>query len=166
MAKIETINYQGKDYATVPARLKEFREKHPRAAITTDPQFMDDGSLIFKAKIQVDRSDPDSAIATGHARYTANEVSKPKAFEKLETVSIGRCLSILGYLNNGQVATSEEMEEFENYQSEKLEGAKEKVAEATKRGDFESILSELNAEQQKEIAPIIKARMMELKNAS
>ena len=166
MSKIDTINYQGKDYATVPARLKEFREKHPRAEVTTEPLFQEDGSLIFRARIQTDRSDPDSASATGHARYSSTELNKPKAFEKLETISVGRALAILGYLNDGQVATSEEMAEFENYQLEKIETAKDKVAKATKRGDFEAILAELNAEQQKEITPIIKARMQELKDAN
>ena len=164
MSKVETINYQGKDYATVPVRLKEFREKNPRAEISTEPIFMDDGSLIFKAKIVQDRKDEYSATATGTARYSATELSKAKAFEKLETVSVGRALAMLGYLNDGQIATTEEMAEFENYVNDKFEEAVEAVKKAEKRGDFETIIESLSAEQQKQIAPVIKARMQELKN--
>ena len=44
-----------------------------------------------------------------------------KAFEKLETISVGRALSLLGYLNNGEIASSEEMEEFEDFKKRKVE---------------------------------------------
>lgn len=166
MSKVDTISYQGKDYATVPARLKEFREANPRAAIETKPTFQDNGAVIFTATIIQDRADEHSATATGNARYTENEISKPKAFEKLETISIGRALAVLGYLNNGEVATSEEMNEFENFKLEKVESAIEAIKKAEKRGDFESILTSLNAEQQKQVTPIIKQRMEELKHAT
>lgn len=166
MSKVDTIKYQGKDYATVPARLKEFREKNPRADVQTVPKFLDDGSLIFQATIVTDRSDEASARATGTARYTANEVSKPKAFEKLETISVGRALAMLGYLNNGEVATTEEMQEFEQYQHDKLETAIAAIKSATKRDEFQAVMAGLNAEQQKQITPIIKERMAELKRES
>lgn len=166
MSKVDTISYQGKDYATVPARLKEFREKNPRAAISTEPRFLDDGSVVFQTQITQDRADEYSATATGTARYSATEVSKPKAFEKLETISIGRALAVLGYLNNGEVATSEEMEDFENYKLEKVEQAIEDIKKAEKRADFQAILSSLSADQQRQVTPVIKARMKELQNAS
>lgn len=163
MSKVETIQYQGKNYATVPARLKEFREKHPRASIQTQHTFLEDGSLVFKAKIVQDQADEYSANATGTAHYTAKEIEKPKSFEKLETISIGRALAVLGYLNNGEVATSEEMAEFEQYKEDKLETAIETIKKATKRDEFQAVMSSLNAEQQKLITPVIKARMLELK---
>lgn len=130
MSKVETINYQGKGYATVPARLKEFRETNPRASITTTPMYQEDGSLIFKAEIVQDKSDENSATATGHARYTVDEMKQRKSFEKLETVSIGRALSILGYLNDGQIASTEEMDEFENYKADRVNIAIEALTEA------------------------------------
>lgn len=134
MSKLDTIKYQGNDYATVPVRLKEFREKNPRAGIITAPMFGEDGSLTFKVEITVDRADDSSATATGHAHYTAKEMAARKAFEKLETVATGRALSMLGYLNNGQVASTEEMLEFEEYrdsrQEEKKSAAIEKLQEA------------------------------------
>ena len=107
------------DYALVPDRLKEFRESNPRAKITTTPTAMADGGFIFQAHILSDKSDDYSAEATGTAMYNVNEMKQKKAFEKLETISVGRALALLGYLNNGQVATSEEMVEFEDYKAAK-----------------------------------------------
>lgn len=160
---IETIKYQGKDYATVPARLKAFRQENPRAAITTEPRFLEDGSVLFQAKITQDQKDEYSATATGSAMYSAAEIAKPKAFEKLETISIGRALAVLGYLNNGDVATTEEMAEFEQFKLNKVEDAIEAIKTATKRGEFQDIMAKLTPDQQKQVTPIIKERMAELK---
>lgn len=166
MSKIETIKYQGKDYATVPARLKEFRSTNPRASVSTEPHFLEDGSVVFRATIIKDKSDEHSASATGNARYTSNELSKPKAFEKLETISVGRALAMLGYLNDGDIASTEEMLEFEQYQEDKVMTAIEAVTVAEKRSEFQAILSGLSPEQQKQLTPHIKERMQELKNAA
>lgn len=158
-----SIKFGDKDYALVPDRLKAFRESNPRASIETSETYNSDGSITFKATIVKDLADEHSARATGTARYTENELKKPKAFEKLETISVGRALANIGYLNDGQIATTEEMEEFEAQQLDKLMAAIEAIKKAEKRSEFEQILSGLNASQQKEIAPVIKTRMKELK---
>lgn len=111
--RIETIKVSGCDYAKVSARLAEFRKENPRAKITTRPEPQPDGGMIFYAEIIKD-SAKKSAEATGTAYYPASKMKSDKAFEKLETISVGRALSLLGYLNNGEIASSEEMEEFEN----------------------------------------------------
>lgn len=112
MNKVATIDLKGKDYALVPERLKAFREKNPRASVSTKPELQADGTIIFTAKILSDKSKPDSAEATGHS-FGKN--TGDKAFEKLETVAVGRALALLGYLNNGQIATTEEMDEFNEF---------------------------------------------------
>jgi len=63
-----------------------------------------------------DKADPNSAEATGHA---LGENKGQKAFEKLETIAVGRALALLGYAVDGEIASSEEMEEFLAYQAEK-----------------------------------------------
>lgn len=162
---LESIKFGDKDYALVPARLKKFREEHPRADIDTEQIFNPDNSVTFRTRIIKDLSDEHSARATGSARYTEVEMKKPKAFEKLETISVGRALANLGYLNNGQIATTEEMEEFESFKQDKVDSAVEQIKKATKRSEFEAVLSKLSASQQKELTPVIKARMQELKDA-
>lgn len=119
----KTIMFGDKEYALVPGRLKEMRESNPRASVETEQIFNPDNSITFKATIILDLSDEYSARATGSARYTENELKKPKAFEKLETVSVGRALSNLGWLNDGQIASTEEMLEFEEYKLNKVDEA-------------------------------------------
>lgn len=159
----KSIKFGDKDYSLVPERLKEMREANPRASIETEPTYNLDGSITFKATIIRDQADEHSARATGNARYTEVELKKPKAFEKLETVSVGRALAMLGYLNDGQVASTEEMEEFETFGVEK---AIEQIKKADKRGEFEILLSRLNAAQQKLVTPYITARMKELRSVT
>lgn len=158
-----SIKFGEKDYALVPDRLKKFREENPRASIDTEPSYNADGSISFKATIVKDLQDPNSARSTGHARYSEMELKKPKAYEKLETVSVGRALANLGYLNDGQIATSEEMEEFEEY---KLGQALEAIKTATKRDEFSTILAGLTPSQKLEATPIIQSRIKELKEAT
>ena len=120
---IDSIKFGDKDYALVPARLKKFRESNPRASVDTEPTYNADGSITFKATIIQDRANEYSATATGNARYIDVELKKPKSFEKLETISVGRALANIGYLNDGQIATTEEMDEFNDYKTNKLDEA-------------------------------------------
>lgn len=158
MANVATINLKGNDYATVPQRLKQFRQDNPRSIVETKPEFMPDGTVVFSARIVRDKADNTSAEATGHSY---GKLGESKAFEKLETIATGRALALLGYLNNGQVATTEEMEEFEEY---KLDQVKDAISKAKKREEFTEILSGLNPEQKKEATPLINARIKELKD--
>ena len=118
MAKMKTISLQGKEYAQVVERLKEFRETNPRGKIETTPTIQPDGQILFKAYILKDKSDENSAEATGHALGQNKGV---KAFEKLETIAVGRALAMLGYASDGEIASGEEMEEFMKFQDEKKE---------------------------------------------
>ena len=116
MNKVSTVDLKGKEYALVPERLRAFRQNNPRASVVTKPEFQPDNAIVFTARIVADQSKEDSAEATGHS-YGKN--TGDKAFEKLETVAVGRALALLGYLNNGQIATTEEMAEFEQYRADK-----------------------------------------------
>lgn len=160
MNKVQTINLKGNEYATVPQRLLEFRNKHPRASVETKPEFQADGMVVFTAKIVKDKSDPNSASATGHSY---GKLTGDKAFEKLETVATGRALALLGYLNNGQIATSEEMQEFEEYQ---LQQVVEEINQAEKRDEFQKILAKLTPSQKLEVTPLINKRIKEIKDGN
>ena len=127
---IKTINLQGKEYAQVADRIKEFRTECPRGLIETSHEFIDGGKIIFKTRILKDKANKNSAEATGTA---LGDIKGVKAFEKLETISVGRALALLGYMASGEVASSEEMEEFERSKDEKkaelIESLKENVDE-------------------------------------
>lgn len=115
--KVKTIDLKGNEYAKVPTRIKEFRENNPNGLIETKPEIQQDGvTVIFTARILKDKSNPSSGEATGHS---IGKTSGDKAFEKLETISIGRALAILGYMASGEIASSEEMEAFYEFQENK-----------------------------------------------
>lgn len=115
--RAKTVNLQGgAEYARVPERLKLFREDCPNGSIQTDYKFLDEGKVAFTAYILKDKSDPNSGDATGHA---LGSTKGQKDFEKLETIAVGRALALLGYLASGEIASTEEMEEFNAYKEER-----------------------------------------------
>jgi hypothetical protein len=120
--KVKTMELKGNQYARVKDRLQEFRSANPNALIETTPVMQPDGSIIFKARILTDKSNPTSAEATGHALGTnKGEKAQDKIFEKLETIAVGRALALLGYASDGEIASSDEMEEFLASKQEKLD---------------------------------------------
>lgn len=127
MKKTSTINLSGKQYAQVKDRIKEFRSDNPRGSIATEPTITD-SHIVFKAHIVRDKADEHSADATGHSMGVIGSNNKEKQFEKQETIAVGRALALLGYASDGEIASSEEMEEFENYRKEQMA---EQIMEAT-----------------------------------
>lgn len=120
--KIHTIDLKGKAYAQVKDRIKEFRSENPNGLIETTPTVTPD-SIIFKARIVKDKSNPASAEATGHSMAKFTEKTIEKQFEKQETIAVGRALALLGYASDGEIASSDEMEAFLADKQEKLQDA-------------------------------------------
>lgn len=117
--KTTTIDLKGKAYAQVKDRIKEFRADCPKGLIETFPT-ISDSSIIFKARIIKDKSDISSAEATGHSFAKVTDKTIEKQFEKQETIAVGRALALLGYASDGDIASSEEMEEFLKDKQEKF----------------------------------------------
>lgn len=113
--KTLTINF-----AKVADRIAEFRKDNPRGLIETTPTMVND-ILMFKTRILRDKSDANSAESTGHAM--AKMDNSEKQFEKLETISVGRALALLGYGASGEVASFEEMEEFNSFRDNQIDEA-------------------------------------------
>lgn len=141
MTRVKTIDLKGNQYAQVKERLKEFRAKNPNALIETTPTITGE-TLLFRARILKDKADPNSGEATGNSMGTIS-IGKDKAFEKLETIAVGRALAFLGYASDGEIASSEEMEEFTEWKQQQLadfaETLKERVDEATSLGELKTI---------------------------
>ena len=148
------------DYAKVVDRLNAFRSDNPRSKIATKHATLPDGRLEFKAYIWKDKTDfmeilkngVDEKVALlsadsdGTAEApTANKGEK--AFEKLETIAVGRALALLGYAASGEIASSEEMEAFEEYKKEKAAEARQdalgKLAEAKTIEELKNTFSSL-----------------------
>lgn len=147
MSKVKTIDLQGKNYAQVADRLKEFRENCPNGLIETTPTIQEDGQIMFKARVLKDKAKPESGEATGHA---LGKNAGAKAFEKLESIAVGRALAMLGYLASGEIASSEEMQEFYDYQNQKIDEAIERINDAKTLDELKKVfmgLGPLIAEQ-------------------
>lgn len=142
--KLDTISLQGKAYAQVATRLKEFREMFPNGLIEANHQLEGDNSWTFKARILKDKAVPTSGEGTGSSRGflvdPKTKVEVPKAFEKLETIAIGRALAVIGFMASGEVASFEEMEDF---LSEKETKRQLKIQEIKDKADTISDVAEL-----------------------
>lgn len=124
MSKIKTMSLQGKEYASVAERIRAFREENPTGKIITSHTVLPDGQFVLTAEVIKDNG----ASATGQAFGVLKEA---KSFEKLESVSVGRALAMLGYLASGEIASSDEMQEFLEYQNNKVQEAIVMLQQAT-----------------------------------
>ena len=105
------MSYLPEDYEPVEDRIRAFYKDHPQGRITTDIISLDGDSVTFRASVYREL-DPDPApAATGHAHGL---LTKPKAVEFIETVSIGRALANLNYAKQGARASQEEMQAFQD----------------------------------------------------
>lgn len=101
----------GKLYTRVVDRLTAFKEHYPvhkdSVLINTEIHTLTDSYVVFKATISWD----DTIVATGHG---FNAIAKEKAFEKAETVAVGRALAFFDpqYGGESELASQEEMEKF------------------------------------------------------
>ena len=115
--KLNTIKVSGGgDYAKVAERLKEFHKTYKSGKIETSYS-LTEAMICFKTIITPDVEKPDRFF-TGHS---LGKIAGAKAFEKIETISVGRALAFLGLLADGEIASFEEIDEFAT------------VAEATKK---------------------------------
>jgi len=100
-------------YLTVPYRIKFVRDFFgQRMSIQTESTELANGSHKFKANIYID----DRLVSVGESKQMKNG---DKEFEKQQTVSIGRGLSILGFFGD-ELATAEEMEQFLKPQAKEI----------------------------------------------
>jgi hypothetical protein len=112
--RVDTVKLKGGvEYAKVASRLLAFHEDHEACSIETDFHFKD-GWAIVKAKVSNSRG-----TFSGHSM---GKVAAEKAFEKLESIAVGRALAFAGYLANGEIATVEEMDRFSGFGIESKAG--------------------------------------------
>lgn len=157
------VKFGDKEYLGVADRLKQFRQENPRASIETEHTQHEDGSITFRATIVKDKSDEYSATSTGNARYSADELKDKKSFEKLETISVGRALANLGYLNNGEIATTEELEEFYEYKEKQYP---ERIAGAKDVKELMAIFNSMNPTHRQVFTELLSKRRKELTDGS
>ena len=187
MKQVKTTKIKGNvDYAKVADRLLEFRSQNPRSKISIKYSYDEAGNLTHTARIWKDKTEcyellkagvnaeaiAESADAEASAFMFAEQLKKEKGFEKNESIAVGRALAILGYAVSGEIASSEEMEEFEDWKNQQAEESRAKVLESTTNAksidELLAIWKSLTKEQQldKEIAARKDAKKGELSEGS
>lgn len=154
-------------YLTVGYRIKFVRDYFgERMSIQTDSIELANGFHKFKATIYIDGT----IVSVGESKQMKNS---DKEFEKQQSVSIGRGLSIAGFMGD-EIATAEEMEQFlkpskpnvipiksiENFNADKF--VKEWIEKMTKTADnattqniFERNMQVFRQEYQNELQQIL-----------
>lgn len=141
--RIQTRKMGVFDMAAASDRILSFWEKYPdgKILVKDNSQYKKpDDLLVKKAFIWKKKKDyltlaaqitiadreivedilTGSSDANAEARQAEGKEAK-KDFEKLETIAIGRALAALGFLKDGQVASSEEMENYNEYLQNKID---------------------------------------------
>lgn len=113
----------GADYTPVAERLKALRAQWPLATIAST-EVEENGVVKSTCTIWPDKEALPDFFCNGSSQ---NKLGQIKAYEKGETIAMGRALAKLGYGGDGEIASYEEMEMFETERS-KAE-AKAKVAQ-------------------------------------
>lgn len=102
-----------KDYVWVSTRIEQAHEKHWKE-LSIETEFdIKDKTVIFTAKVKIKATDQ---VFTWHSFW---EAWKEKAFEKLETVAVGRALAFAWFETREGIASREEMEVFEEKKTTK-----------------------------------------------
>lgn len=143
--RIKTVKIGGGiDYAKVADRIKIFWEENPNGKIDTEREDISENKVRFIARIWRDSkvildlatvgTDINIVKLTANATASADAAKKgDKENEKLETVAVGRALAMLGYLASGEVASREEMEQFEAYKADLFQDEIDKTIEKMKK---------------------------------
>lgn len=103
---VTTINLSGKRYAPVKERLKAFHTDFPKGVITFSAKETLEGLLITCTVLN-------NGTTIGNAMsFTGGKVAK--AVEKAQSVALGKALGYIGYYGDGEIASFEEMAEYES----------------------------------------------------
>ena len=141
----------GKDYLSVAYRLKFCREYFgEKMSIQTDSIELSNGSHKFKANIYLN----DKLVSVGESKQMSN---KEKDFEKSQTVSIGRGLSLLGFFGD-EIASKDEMESF--LQDDKPFDDKKIVKDKTFQNGHKVNYPKDEPEEEKKIKPKLSIEQM------
>ncbi|MBR2766824.1 hypothetical protein IKF63_01210 [Candidatus Saccharibacteria bacterium] len=174
------------NYAKVADRLGEFRKENPRSKISVKASYDENGNLTHTARLWKDKTEYyellkqgvnaedalESCEAEGSSFMPCERLKVEKGFEKNETIAIGRALAILGYAGSGEIASGEEMEEFESWKKQKLEEARseaiEKITNAKTMKGLLAVWKSLTKDQQldKDVQARKDARKGELSESS
>ena len=137
--KMKSVVIKGKEYIEVNERVKWFRkdEYYEGWSIETEMISNVDGVCVFKAIV---KNEDGEVVSTGHAyeKESASFINKTSYIENCETSAVGRALGFLVIGIDTSIASSDEVANAVNNQTEKPESHSKKI-------DFKQVREEINA---------------------
>ena len=109
------MGYLPADYVSVSDRVDKYHADHTENMSIETSFEVNSNIVIFKA-----------IVKTKKGTFTWSsfwQVGKEKAFEKLETVAVGRALAFAGYETTSWIVSREEMENFQKNEQDKIRNA-------------------------------------------
>lgn len=105
---LSTMPIKGKEYVTVNERVKAFRKLIPEGTIETQIVQLEGNMVVMVAKVY----NGDLLLATGTAFETKESsfINKTSFIENCETSAVGRALAFLGIGIDTSIASSDEVE--------------------------------------------------------
>lgn len=122
---VETKKMGNFNMASAADRVVAFWELYPKGKISVERNDYE-GNLVYKAFIWKDKATFMDAVKSGVPMdilmETADAIAEArnetalnkKDFEKLQTISIGRALAIMGFTKDGRIASDEELELYKS----------------------------------------------------
>ena len=157
--QLKTITLSGKKYAQVSERLRAIHEDHKDFDIITSSELVGEYATL-KATLVI--REETNTTYTGHSY---GKVGVAKAFEKLETIAVGRALAFAGYHADGEIASSDEMADYtQAVDSQELQEAISLLNKAETIEDLRKIHKEmpLDLQRAKQVIEAGKKRAKEL----
>ena len=108
MNSLPTISLKGKDYVQVKDRILYFNETWTNGDIQTEVKMHGADTVMVKATVTPETKEPERCFIA----HSFGVIGPDKAFEKLETVAVGRALAFMGIGVIESVASADEMEQF------------------------------------------------------
>ena len=139
-SKFKTVNIKGKEYVEVNERVKYFRETYKDWNIETEMLSNEGGVCVFKAVI---KDDAGVVKSSGHAyeKESSSFINKTSFIENCETSAVGRALGFLGIGIDASIASSDEVINAMNNQSNNkldFKEVREKLAEINNLDELNS----------------------------
>ena len=105
---MQTVNIKGKEYATVPERVKAFRSICPGGCISTEIVKLDESMVVMKATISDEKGD---TLSTGLAyeMKDSSYINKTSYIENCETSAVGRALGWIALGVDASMCSAEEL---------------------------------------------------------
>lgn len=105
---MKTVNIKGKEYATVPERVKAFRSICPGGSIVTEIVSLTDSMVVMKSTIADENG---QVLSTGMAfeRPDSSYINKTSFIENCETSAVGRALGWLAIGVDASMCSAEEL---------------------------------------------------------